>query len=417
MRRARNVVASVVLLMGCRGGPELVGPSTPGPAATYGAEPYWEQDEAYLQARAVAAKGAPSSTPELDAIAAMASAATPELTLAGLLEPADRPPRPAVLRPGDRIVVDVYGRAELSGERRVGPDGRVPMFVVGPLALGGLTEAEATRTTADALRALARQPQVQVRLLEAAPVRVRVVGRVTSGGGSAVLPTERALDCVDLIAQSGGLADDAAEAQLTLLRNDGARTLGYHFSYAELLAARLGGFAAPLRPDDVLVVPRLPDVYAFGQVARPGAFPLRPGATIASLLVQAGGLNQAASARDVQVLRGERTLEVEGLEQALEPGDVVFVPQRRRVYLVGEGLASSGPIDLPATGLTVVQAIAAVGWLTKHADLDGVQVLRYRGGHGTRVPIPLREILDGKARDADYPLVPGDVIHVPETVW
>lgn len=414
MRLARNAAASsVLLLVGCGTAPVRVAP--PGPAVAL--DPYWEQDEAYLQARAVATRGAPSSTPELDAIAGLASATTPELALADVLEAADRPPAAAVLRPGDLVQIDVFGRGELGGERRLGPDGQVPMLVVGPLRLGGLTEAEAARAVAEAMSTLARRPQVQVRLLEAAPVHVRVVGRVASGSGSVRLPTERALDCLDLLAHRGGLADDAADARLTLLRGKDGRTRGYHFSYAEVLAARPAGLVLALRPDDVLVVPRLPEVHVFGQVARSGAFPLRPGATIASLLVQAGGLTQEASARDVQVLRGEQRLEVQGLERALEPGDVVYVPQRRRVYLVGEGLASSGPIDLPATGLTVVQAIAAVGWLTKHADVDGVEVLRYRGGQGSRFPIPLREILAGGVRDADYPLQPGDVIHVPESVW
>jgi polysaccharide export outer membrane protein len=416
MRLARNaaVAASTLLLMGCQASPgRLAGPPPVAPAAF----DYWEQDEAYLQARAVAARGAPSSTPELDAIAALASATTPELTLHDVLEPADRPTPAAVLRPGDRVQIEVFGHDGLGGERCLGPDGRVPMLVLGPLRLGGLTEAEAARTVAEAMSALARRPQVQVRLLEAAPAHVRVVGRVASGSGSVQLPPERALDCLDLIAHRGGLADDAADGRLTLLRGEDGRTRGYHFSYADVLAARPAGLVLPLRPDDVLVVPRLPEVYVFGQVAQSGALPLRPGATIASLLVQAGGLTEEASARDVQVLRGEQRLEVQGLERALEPGDVVFVPQRRRVYLVGEGLASSGPIDLPATGLTVVQAIAAVGWLTKHADVDGVEVLRYRGGEGSRVPIPLREILAGEVRDADFPLLPGDVIHVPESVW
>lgn len=415
MRLARNAaVAAALLLVGCGAAPaRVVAP----PGTPVGLDSYWEQDEAYLQARAVATRGAPSSTPELDAIAALASATTPELALGEVLEPADRPPTAAVLRPGDRVAIEVFGRDELGGERRIGPDGRVPMLVVGPLRLGGLTEAEAARVVAESMSALTRRPQVQVRLLEAAPVSVRVVGRVAGGSGGVPLPPERALDCLDLIAQRGGLADDADDGRLTLLRSEDGRTRGYHFSYAELLGARPAGLALPLRPDDVLVVPRLPEVYVFGQVARSGAFPLRPGATIASLLVQVGGLTQEASARDVQVLRGDRRLEVRGLERALEPGDVVFVPQRRRVYLVGEGLATSGPIDLPAAGLTVVQAIAAAGWLTKHADVDGVEVLRYRGGQGRRFPIPLREILAGEVRDADYPLQPGDVIHVPESVW
>ncbi|MBX3467223.1 MAG: SLBB domain-containing protein [Planctomycetes bacterium] len=415
MRAASNAAVGLLLVLaGCRAAAPL---PPAGVWAAEPAEPYWEQDDAFLQARAVAAGGAPSATPALDALAALAAATTPELTLRGLLEPLARPTPPARLRPGDLLALDVYGRPELGGERRVGADGRISMFAAGPLEVGGLTEAEAARAVEEVLRGVARMPQVQVRVLEPAPAAVRVVGRVAGGGGSAPLPPERALDVLDLIALSGGLLDDAAADRLTLLREDDGRSRGFHFTYDELLAARPAGFTAPLRPDDVLVVPRLPEVHVFGQVGRQGAFPLRPAATIGSLLVQAGGLTPGASARDVRVLRGEAADAPAALDQALAAGDVVFVPQRRRVFLVGRGLNTSGPLDLPGTGLTVVQALAAAGWVTKRADLDGVEVLRYLRGQATRFAVPLREILDGDRRDADYPLQPGDVLHVPEGAW
>lgn len=413
MRVARNAAVIVtVLLAGCQASTE---PAPPPSAQEPAADPYWEQDDAYLLARGVAAAGAPSSTPELDAIAALAATTTPERTLRELLERVDRPIPPVRLRPGDRVVVDVFGRDELSGDRRVGPDGRIPLSLAGSLAVAGLTESDASAAVTSLVSQLAREPQVQVRLLEPAPSAVRVVGRAANAG-SFPLPTERALDCLDLIALAGGLLEDADVARLTLLRSDDGRTCGFHFSYDELLASRPAGWTSPLRPDDVLVVPRLPDVYAFGQVSRSGAFPLRGETTVASLILQAGGLTEGASVRDLQLLRGAGSLEVSGVDQPLRAGDVVFVPQRRRVYLVGEGVANAGPVDLPGTGLTVVQALAAVGWLTKHADLDGVEVMRYRRGEHTRFSIPLRQILSGELR-SDYPLQPGDVIHVPETVF
>lgn len=414
MRVASNAALGLLLVLaGCRAAAPLP------PAGAWAAEPadpYWEQDDAFLQARAVATGGAPSATPALDALAALAAVTTPELTLRDLLEPLARPTPPARLRPGDLLALEVYGRPELGGERRVGADGRISMFAADPLEVGGLTEAEAAGAVAAVLRGVARMPQVQVRVLEPASSAVRVVGRVADGGGSAPLPPERALDLLDLIARSGGLLDDADADRLTLLREDDGRSRGFHFTYDELLAARPAGFTAPLRPDDVLVVPRLPEVHLFGQVDRQGAFPLRPAATIGSLLVQAGGLAPGASARDVRVLRGAADAPA-ALEQPLAAGDVVFVPQRRRVFLVGRGLNASGPLDLPGTGLTVVQALAAAGWVTKRADLDGVEVLRYHRGQATRFAVPLREILDGDRRDADYPLQPGDVLHVPEGAW
>lgn len=411
---ARNVaLAAAALLCACRGLPEQAPvPASPGPIA--GAS--WDQDDGYLQARAVADKGAPSPYPELDAIAALASATTPDLTLAELLAPASRQAPAARLRPGDVVALDVYGRPELGGDRRVGPDGQIPMFVGGGLGVAGLTEGEASSAAAERLAELTRLPQVQVRLLHPAPAEVRVVGRVERPGAQPV-PPERVLDLVDLVAQCGGLSPDADVEHLTLLRDDAeGRTRGFHFGYPELLATRSSGLSVALAPGDLVVVPRLPDVYVFGRVQRAGALPLRPGATVASLLIQAGGPTDGASVRDLQLLRAGQT-RAAALDRPLAAGDVVFVPERPRVYLVGAGVATSGPIDLPSSGLTVVQAIAAAGWLTKHADLDGVEVLRYRSGEGTRFQIPLRQLLSGALRASEYLLQPGDVVHVPETVW
>jgi polysaccharide biosynthesis/export protein len=390
-------------------------PSPPTPTGATSPSEAWREDEAYLQAVAIARAGAPSLTPELDALAAQAAVTTPELGLDELVGPVDLQQPPAQLRSGDLVRVEVYGRPEFTGTRRVGPNGHIPLFLSSSLEVEGLTEEGARDLVREALLEYAKLPAVQLWLLDRAPVQVQVTGQVHAPG-SIELPLGRPLDVLDLLATAGGLLPDADDERLTLLRREGGSLRCYHFTHRELLAARAAGSAAWVQPEDQLLVPRLPDAYVYGQVVEQGARSLRPGATVASLLQSAGGLSEHANARVIQILRGDQVQPTD-LDRVVQPREVVYVPQRQRVYLVGEGVTTQGPVDLPGGGLTVVQAIAEGGWLTKHADTDGVEILRHRAGRQERIPVPLAEILAGELREDEFSLEPGDLIYVPETIW
>ena len=410
------LVGALLLTAGCGSPapvlPENLDPNLP--PETAGA--YWRQDESFPQAMAVARRGIPSPTPELDALAEVASATTPELRLEAILSPGSTLAPSIRLRPGDQVEVVVYDRPEFSGVRRVGPDGTVPLFLVGSLRLEGLTEGEAGGLVSKALQSHVKQAQVQVWISEPAGQQAEVIGRVAKPG-TLPLPLNRRLSVVGLLALGGGLAEDADGARLALIRRDidGLQRV-FHFTYQELISAHLLGREAWIEPQDELLVPRLPDVFVYGAVGTPGTQPLRPQTTVAALLLRAGGLSESANARDLQVLQGE-SVKSALLEQQLSAGQVVFVPKRQRVYVVGRGLRENGPIDIPSTGLTVIQALAESGWFTKHADLDSVEILRYRNGRQVRIEVPIEDILDGKRSEADFVLQPGDLVRVPEELF
>lgn len=377
---------------------------------------YWRQDEAFPQALAVARSGIPSPTPELDALAELAAATTPELLLKEILTPGGDPAPPVRLRPGDEVEVVVYDRPEFSGVRRVGTDGTIPLFLVGALRLEGLTEGEASKIVSKALQSHVKQAQVQIWIRDPAGQQAHLIGRVRVPGATD-LPSNRRLSVVGFLALGGGLEEDADGSRLTLIRRDerGSQRC-YHFSHQELLAAHLAGKEAWIEPEDELVVPRLPDVFVYGAVEKLGAHPLRSGTTVAALLLRAGGLKERANAREIQLMLGEAIGPAE-LEKPLAKGQVVFVPQRQRVYMVGRGLRENGPIDIPSTGLTVVQAIAEAGWFTKRGDPSSVEILRYRGGRQQRFVVPFEEILAGEVDESDYVLQPGDLVRVSEDLF
>jgi polysaccharide export outer membrane protein len=80
-----------------------------------------------------------------------------------------------------------------------------------------------------------------------------------------------------------------------------------------------------------------PRVYVVGEVARPGAFPLRGRLTVLQALSLAGGPNEFADTGEIVLLRGERRERLElDYSQLVErlgegdlvlgPGDTIYVP-------------------------------------------------------------------------------------------
>ncbi len=394
-------------------------------------------DRRLEHARSLARRGAPGATPHLDALVARVSSATPQLRLSALLA-ADQagPPR---LRPGDRVEVQVVSQPSLGGERVVDPRGGLEVPPLGRVAAEGLTLDELSAAVAEALQKdlLQRRPGVIVRLIERAPATVQVTGRVGAHAGGAapdggptvsslttsevVLPDHRSLSLHELIGKAGGIAADADAGRLALVRTtQGPKgehvRVAYHFAYGELVSAHLAGRDAWLRPGDHLIVPRLADVHLHGEVLTPGRHALLPGESVGSLIERAGGWTPGADRGGVLLLRGTEERPAT-LDEGLRPGDVVFVPVRERVYVVGKGVARNGSLTLPEGGLSAIQAISEAGWFTPTADWDDVTILR-RGPSGRqRIPVPVDSILDGAPGEDALRLRPGDILLVPEVAW
>jgi protein involved in polysaccharide export with SLBB domain len=451
-------VALVVLAAGC-GGVE----DRPAPAADAVRE-----DSRLAFARTVATKGVPSPTPQLDALADALAGATPGRGLEDLLTPS-----PERLRPGDQLDVRCAAIPELSGARAVGEDGQVE----GPLglieAVGLTTDELARRLEAQVASTYTKASghEVEVRVIQRAARSVEVLGRVgahtvavAQAGAtppmatSIALPPDRPLGVYELLTLTQGLAPDADADRLLLIRHQPAApaapkapappkapagappagqpapppgggaapadispvtssaTVVYHFTYAALVEAHLAGREAWLQADDQLVVPRLPDVYVYGEVAAPGRYTWRPGLTAAALLLVAGGTTAEGDAAQALVLAGADARPA-GAEDALRAGEVLFVPQVQKAYVVGLGVKNNGPLVLPASGLSAIQAISEAGWFTPYGAPNDVQILRTERGRRVTIDVPVQDVLDGERSEAEFMLRPGDTVVVPEGLW
>ena len=86
----------------------------------------------------------------------------------------------------------------------------------------------------------------------------------------------------------------------------------------------------------------------------------------------------------------------------------------RRAYVLGQ-VNRPGPIDLQQR-MTLTQALAAVGSLTREAKMGSVVLLRRKSENTANAySLDLRGVLQGKSLAADIVLQPDDVVFVPAT--
>lgn len=198
----------------------------------------------------------------------------------------------------------------------------------------------------------------------------------------------------------------------------------------------------------VILVERGPgNVYVYGAVGQPGAYPIPQFGqfTILRLMLVCGGLSGWADPKNAFVLRYSANNEnVERLtvdlseifaraipyserDLALRDGDIVCIPglngelfqfmmmEDREVIVIGE-VNSPGPVTFSAgEPRTVMRALFKVGGFSQFAKKDKVRIFRYEdNGQRTERIVNAEEIMDEGLLHKDVDLKPGDVLIVPQ---
>ncbi|MBA3845663.1 MAG: SLBB domain-containing protein [Planctomycetes bacterium] len=272
----------------------------------------------------------------LAAVAALgASAAT-------AVEPAP----PAAIRaaapsmaPGDLVRINVYDHPDLELELRIPASGSVDFPLIGAIEPNGRSvddlAAELRRRLMDGY---IREANVTVTVSEFAPRTIYVLGAV---GKPTALPLDpnTVTTAVQAIAAAGGLTADADRASAQVVRE----TAGGQRESLPIPASEdaLRTHDVVLRPNDLVVVPRLGRAFVSGQVAEPGpiALPSDEPMTVSRAISMSGGFDRFAKQSKVQLIRsgaGARTIDVSAIlsgkgdeDPELLPGDMVYVPESR----------------------------------------------------------------------------------------
>jgi polysaccharide export outer membrane protein len=225
---------------------------------------------------------------------------------------------------GDLLKIVVFDHEELSVDARVSQSGNITFPLVGQVPVAGLSTRDAELLLAQHLMdgGFVKQPQVSVLVSEYQSQKVSVMGQVTKAGQ---YPLDASKKVIDVLAMAGGILNDTAAEDATLVRADGSRVV------IDLQKLFDGDPAMNLvvHDGDTVFVRHAPQFYIYGEVQHPGEYRLARNTTISQAISVGGGLTPRGTQRGAIVKR----LDAEGKERkysvseedVLQPNDVLLI--------------------------------------------------------------------------------------------
>lgn len=228
---------------------------------------------------------------------------------------------------------------------------------------------------------------------------IKVFGEVNAPGS---FTYQNSSDLVDILMRSGGVTRYAGVEQIRIITNNNPQI----FNLKRYLDTGDSGLLPTLSPGTTIFVPKQEEeiksganmVYVMGEVARPGAFEGKKGATFMDILANAGGPTRFAESRQIriikangQVIRFDLTAYTEGLTGENPPsiasGDAIFVPEKtdmnekswlkvapdRAVSVIGE-VIRPGRVEW-SDEMDLMDLLAHVGGPTLRADTTRIEVV------------------------------------------
>jgi polysaccharide biosynthesis/export protein len=241
--------------------------------------------------------------------------------------------------PGDILNISVLGEPEVSGPVTVSPTGTISLQLVGELQVGGLTLPEITEKVTTALKAYVKEPQVVVTIKQAADKKdfVYLLGQVSKPGAYVM---QESWTVAELVAVAGGPTPGANLPKAMILRKNTTIPVDLQ----QLLVEGNASANVPLQTGDVVIVPESKNkVVVMGAVAKPGPYLFKQGDKVVDVLSAAGGPAPKAVLNNIGVVRREGDKPIvkpvnldkfykDGDDKqnvVLEPGDVVYVPEKK----------------------------------------------------------------------------------------
>jgi protein involved in polysaccharide export with SLBB domain len=307
----------------------------------------------------------------------------PATTESAPLVPADY-----LIKPGDELVLTIWGSVDADLYLVVDRSGRVTVPRVGPVLVAGVRYADLTDVLRQRVARVFRNFDLSVALGQLRGQRVYITGFVARPGTYTV---SSLATVVQALLQAGGPSAAGSFRNIELRRGkERAAALDLY----DILQRGDRSSDRVLQGEDVIHVGAVgTQVGLIGSVNRPAVFELKPGETLADVLAMAGGFSAVGDASRVTIERldermGARVEQIAlpaGASTALRQGDVLRVfsavdtalpvqGQNKRVRVEGEVLRPGEYVLPPAT--TVADALAAAGGLTRAAFVYGTEFSR-----------------------------------------
>ncbi len=280
--------------------------------------------------------------------------------------------------PDDLLNITIFEAPEMNSTVRVSAVGQISLPLLGVIHASGLTPGELESALQGMLRQkYMKDPHVGVFLQELQSHPVSVVGAVKMPGVYQIRGTKTV---IEVLSMAQGLADDAGDT-VFVMHGSASSGLGTsngsdpvpvgnasnlslsdmlvnstrsqssttekidgveEINLKKLLESSDSTLNVPIRPGDIVKVPRAGIVYVVGEVNKPGGFVLQNNESISVLqaLALAQGTTHTSAIRQARIIRtdpatGTRTeipmnlgkiFSGKKADALLQPKDIVFVP-------------------------------------------------------------------------------------------
>jgi polysaccharide biosynthesis/export protein len=235
-----------------------------------------------------------------------------------------------LLGPGDILKISVFKNPDLSLDVRVSESGAIAFPLIGSVPVTGLTLPAAEKRIAQLLQdgGLVVNPQVSILLTQGFNDLVSVIGEVNKSGRYSI---EAAGGHVSgMLAVAGGISVTGGQV-VTVSGMRGGKPFRRDVDIAKMST---GGNAADdieLSGGDTIFVNRAPLFYIYGQVQKPGQYPLQDGMTVMQALATGGGVTGKGTQRGIVRHRRDAGGKVKedgvSLDDDVRDKDVIYVKE------------------------------------------------------------------------------------------
>ncbi|MFM2414230.1 MAG: hypothetical protein RJB05_1406 [Armatimonadota bacterium] len=290
------------------------------------------------------------------------------------------------VKAGDTISIQVLNHPEFSiAGTRVQNDNTISYFF-GPIVVTGKTISEigklVTKQLVEAKQLVS--PIVSVSVAAREPMTVNIYGDVRNAGKVELRDGMRLLD---VLALAGGLPSDRYEFyKLVVYRPSGPVVVEVTKLYTgdskQNIALESG--------DNIIIDEADPSetmVRVVGEVRSQSSVVIPRDGSILAVLNAAGGVTPTAALSQASIVRKGQTIKVDlrgiletGIVKGgikLEAGDVLVIPQNKKVFRTNGAIQKTGEIIYPDDrSLTLFEALSIAGLPAQNADLKNVRLTR-----------------------------------------
>lgn len=229
---------------------------------------------------------------------------------------------------GDVVRIQVFQHNDLTVEARVSESGVISFPLIGVVKIGGMSPTDAEKLVSQRLRQgnFIQNPQVTLNVLQFRSQQVSVLGNVNKPGRYPLETTGMRLS--EVLSLAGGVTPTGADEVVLMTTRDN-KLQRIEIDLVDMFTSGDLSKDLPLRGGDVIFVNRAPQYYVYGQVQKPGMYPLDRGMTVAQAIAKGGGLTLRGTDKSVRVHRryGNRTVQVlePKLDDPIRPDDLIFI--------------------------------------------------------------------------------------------